>query len=312
MTVLADLALFAEWHVLSGDIDPAYPVLSELANAGHLGDTNADLVDFLLTYVAFYDLGSACAALWHNLWRPATGVHPSAAADLLHLPTGTERRGHRSPSSLARHLDDLTARHHGYGTLANWLSTGLTDDPEQSWHAVGALLRSVHGNGRWAAYKTCELLATVAGWPLTATDAGHDFSTGPRQGLAIVAPATAAITGSRPADVARLDRITDELGSILADEHGVSLPIEQLETVLCDFHALADGRYYVGHDIDMMLEQVAGHRALTYDDRGRLLDARANVFNPFWLGEANGWAGVRRQLKPLYRNHGVITYWESS
>ena len=38
--------------------------------------------------------------------------------------------------------------------------------------------------------------------------------------------------------------------------------IEQVETILCDFHALAEGRYYVGHDIDQMQEQLDRARAL--------------------------------------------------
>ena len=297
---VADLAEFARWHVASGDIDPAYPVLAALIDRWGLDPEEA--IRFVLLYVAFYDLGSAVSAWDAGAWTPGRGLDHRFAL----LPTGTERRGLRGGINLLTHIDSLDGRAAG-GSLLSWLTSRFTGDPRTDWKVAEVTIRSVEHNGRWAAYKTGEILATVCKLPIEPTDAGHDFSSGPRAGLALVYPKVTKFKGARPGTVAALDDFTEELRVDLAGR-GVPLPVEQLETVLCDWHAVVEGRYYVGHDWDMMMEQV-NRPHVTPEALADIMAARAVSTEARWLGEFNDWSGVRKPLKRLYKDHGCLDWW---
>lgn len=303
---LGDLPEFARWHVASGDVDPAYPVLRALADRA--ADDEARL-RFVLLYVAYYDLGSALAAWTAGAWRWGEPLEDRASR----FPTGTERRGHRVPARLVAHLADLDRLAREAGSLTAWLLAWVrSDDPLVNWRSVSEAVASVRGNGRWAAYKTAELLAEVLGWPLEAPDAGHATSTGPRAGLGAVIPAAAEVHGNTPPAIARLDAMTERLRSALAAAE-VDLPVSVLETVLCDWRSVLHGRYYVGHDIDLMAEQVARSVArgvLPGPEARHVAIARAASFDPMWLGEWSGWHGVRADLRTAYRDRGVIRWWD--
>jgi len=148
------------------------------------------------------------------------------------------------------------------------------------------------------------MLGVVNGFPVEPLDAGHANSTGPRKGLIDVYPDLAALaTTNAPAVIGVLDRRTEELAQAL------NITIGQTETVLCDWHSMLKGNYYVGHDIDMMLEQA--HRPSTSTEARRLIvAARQHEFDATFLGERNGWTGVRRDLKRAYRDQGRIVWWE--
>lgn len=299
---LDGLSSFARWQLASGDIDPAYPVLR--AAAHRLGFDRAALADLVFLYVAYYNLASALRIIEavEASWPPW-----GTLTLWLRLGTGTERRAHRHRPRLLDHLAALDQLREAYGGLDRWVDAHLSPaGPAASWTALQAALRGITGNGRWAAYKTGEILAYV-GWPVAPTDAGHDFSSGPRAGLALVRP-DAALTGHGPATVARLDAVTEEVRLAVELQLGAPLPVEQLETVLCDWHALATGRYYVGHDIDQQLGQLAA-APLSDEMRAVAMGARADSFEDRWRGEAAGWAGVRPELKPLWRDRAELAWW---
>ena len=80
--------------------------------------------------------------------------------------------------------------------------------------------------------------------------------------------------GNSPAEVAILDDLGAELVSFLVGE-GVPATVANTETVLCDFHSLARGRYYVGHDIDQLAGQLARVRQQWYsltDEEAAMID----------------------------------------
>jgi Alpha-glutamyl/putrescinyl thymine pyrophosphorylase clade 2 len=269
----ADYARFHRIQVASRDIDPVYPVYRQLA--ADLGLTAEDRTRLVLLHVAYYHAGSALAALDGAHWR---------------LPCGTERRGHRDDRQLRRHLDGLAqagAQPGGY--------TAFLRPRAGSWDALTARLRELPGNGRWAAYKAAEMLQKVCGYAVTAPDMGHAHSSGPRHGLALLYPGIPE--GNSPADIARLDAISAALAA------GLPAPVEEAETTLCDFHAMHGGRYYPGHDIDVMLAQlIAVQSGLT----AAFLAARRAVLPPAYLGEIHGWSGVDRGRCRAYRDTGQI------
>lgn len=293
----ADVATYAQWHrlqVTTGDLDPAYPVLGKLVDAW---DLNRDQTAWLIAlHVAYYHLGSTLAAFSRtNGSARALPATPAAldALGLLSLPCATERRGHRSPVALARHLRAIGETHRDGGN--SWYARSGWD-----WTRLNDQLVTVEGNGRWAAYKTAELLQKVAQVPMVATDAGHRYSTGPRKGLELLYPDLP--TGQDPDAIALLDKLTAELSTELGEPD-----LAQVETSLCDFHSLTKGTYYLGHDIDAMLAQLLDPH-VPYPTSPQVWAARVSSFDSTLLGELNGWAGPRVRLKPLYRATGVLDW----
>lgn len=271
-----DLATFAKAHVSSGDIDPAYPVMRFIQQ--ELFKTEEERLWASMVYVAYYNLTSAV-----TVW-----LHPERLGDK--LPIATERRGFRDHAKLWRHLEDLAWQAEAYGDFRSWLLAG-----GETYRAVFQQIGLAWGNGRWACYKLSEILHTVHGWPfMAAPDMALKESSGPRAGLAL-------FTGPLADD--ELEPMAAKLDWML-EAHGIDLEPEQLETVLCDFHAMVDGRYYVGHDIDQQAEQAVEAEAAV-----RVLIQRARVasFHPAYLAELNGrpWA-VDRERCGAYKATGAV------
>lgn len=289
---------YTQWHaaqVSSGDIDPVYPVLERVADAWDLDlEQRAWLV---VLHVTWYQPGATLAAF---AAAPTPRALPASfdgleSAGMLGWPTGVERRGHRSRAVLARYL--LTLRdvfRDGVGPVYGY------DPSAMPWDRLNARIAAVPGNGRWAAYKTAEMLQKVAGWPTQATDAGHRYSSGPRKGLAVLLPGVPAQGAQSPAAIARLDAMTDDLARRLGETD-----VAQVETSLCDFYSLYKGGYYLGHDIDSMLASFR-HPALAPLIPPEAFDARAASFDPRFLGEVEGWDGVRTGLKRRYAETGQL------
>lgn len=274
---------YTKWHALqveTGDLDPVYPVVRRLIDRL---DLDADRAAWLVTlHVAYYHLGSALAAL--EAW-PTRGAYDRTDERTLALPCGTERRGHRNLVALRKHLDYVA----GVNLAAVYNA--------RYWPALVEQIAGWFGNGRWAAYKTAEMAAKVLGAPIVATDAGHRYSSGPRKGLDLLV-AESLPEDNSPATIALLDAYTAKL----ADDIGEP-DIASVETSLCDFHSLAVGRYYLGHDIDAMQAQLRSVRS-TYTDAA--FEARRATLSVRYLGELNGWHGPNRAFATTYRRCGVI------
>jgi hypothetical protein len=290
MTLFGDFVVFADAQLSTTDVDPTYPVLRDIA----LDYEPEHRLWLTFLHVAFYHIGSALKAF------DAYARGDPLDDTLLRLPCGTERRAHRAPRKLQLHLQSLAAIADRHGSLDAWLRRAVVDDPRRSWRRIQDLLRQPYGNGRWAAYKTGEMLAKVNDLPLAPTDMGHQNGSGSRHGLALLYPDAPA--GNRDRDIAYLDRLSDRVVDQLR-KAGVAATIETTETSLCDFHSLVCGRYYVGYDIDAMLQQLdAVPSALTQ----RALAARVKHIPVAYLGEYGGWRTVDKLRARAYRDHNRL------
>lgn len=280
---LADYRLWHRIQVKTGDIDPAYPVLRAITTSL----SKDDAAWLVLTYAAYYHLGSAMRAFTEL--DPET-LTPGAIA---YLPKGTERRGHRDVTKLASHWNALRDQADAVGGPAAFLTP--TASGVEGWRQIAGRALGVWGNGRWAAYKTAELAQKVLGADVTAPDAGHAFSTGPRKGLALLYRIP---EGNSATVVNDLDRLTERLAAEIGEPD-----IAQVETSLCDYHSAYAGRHYIGKDIDEQLHQLF---AVPSDWSGVAFNARLLSFPACYLGELNGWDNVDRARCRLYRDTGRI------
>lgn len=293
---------YLRWHpaqVASGDIDPMYPVLRGLADRWGLdAEQRAWLV---VCHVIWYHPGSTLAGFKlapsaADLPDDAEGL---AELGLLDLPCETERRGHRPKQPLINHLLDLRRRFADEGVW-NWAQRVVSgaDSPTDAWLVLNDALMSIVGNGRWASYKTAEMLQKVCDLPIVAADAGHRYSSGPRKGLELLVPNCP--TGQTESEIDTLDTITGVWADALGEPD-----IAQVETSLCDFNSLVRGRYYLGHDIDAMLGAWR-HPLVTDSIPLEAWETRGEVFEERFLGEYGGWTGVRKTANKHYMQTGVL------
>lgn len=213
-----DFFRFSALQLDSGDIDPAYPLLSAFLTGRELETS----LWALALFVAHYHLGSfeTAFAMTESDW----------ARPLPPLPTGVERRGFRGASAkLSAHL--AAVRQHR--PLALWLSDALP----HGWDAVRSQYELLPFCGPWSSYKWADLLANVLSLPLVATSIGE--TGGPVETMA-------RFPGATPAGLLAEGRA-----------RGVAFRgLDQVETCLCDFGSLLKGHYYPGHDIDQMMSQL--------------------------------------------------------
>jgi hypothetical protein len=281
------LEVYARWHwqqVVSRDLDPVYPVLARVAR--EWGLSRSQTVWLVLLHVTYYHLGSAIRAF---TLAPSPRAVPRSLAlsDLLTLPTGTERRAHRDRRQLARHLAAL--REACSPDPLRWASSG-----GMTWPGVIDTVMALHGNGRWAGYKTAEMFQKVCDFPIAATDAGHRYSSGPRKGLALLFDWTP--TGQDDESIRALDTLTEALAGALGEDD-----VAQVETSLCDFASLVGGHYYLGHDIDQMQAQLAG-----IPEGHEVWASRRAELPPNYLGELHGWSRVDTARCRVFAETGEV------
>ncbi len=287
MSLWADYAQFHEAQTQSRDMDPAYPVLKWFAMA--LNRESGLWLTFL--FVGYYHMGSALKAF--SLY-PTLTVPDEAT---LKLPIAQPRRSHRATLKFAQHLDSLCAKAEQHGGLGAWLDSATTsEDPLTNWKTLNDELTTVFGNGRWAAYKTAEILMKSHGFNLAAPDMGNANSSGPRKGLGLFFPGLPQ--GNSPAEIAYLDELSLKVVENLTGKTS-QVSIETAETSLCDFYALNKGRYYVGIDIDEMQEQLL---RVPSDLTHLAFRARYHTLPHEYLGELNGWEGIDKKRKTIYRD----------
>jgi len=285
MSVWEDYIRFHDLALQTRDVDPTYPVLKQLSQYDNL--TPEDRIRLVMRYIAYYHLGSGMASFLGE-----TGP----------LPCATERRGHRDDRKLQRHLGALREVEAMPGGWEGWISRALqgSADPREAWGKLNDALLGIWGNGRWASYKTAEILWKVCDVRVRATDMGHAHSSGPRQGLDLLLPNLPRGNGKET--VRELDKVS-EIVRIRLEMEGLQAPVEEVETTLCDFHSLATGRYYVGHDIDQMLRQILDVQS---GWTRRALDARFHTLPHLYLGEIYGWTDTDTNRKRAYRDTGKI------
>lgn len=284
----ADFLTFARHMLASKDEDPFYPVLTWLMR--DMTHEQALWLSFL--FVAFCHLGSA----WHA-WtiQPVPGPLPHALAQ---LPFYTDRRGLRG-GQVHRHVQSyITLLDETHGMQAPWIMRGWKASPTTNYECFWLQSQRIWGNGRWAAFKWSEILKKVHGYPLAAPDMRLQFCSGPKAGLAWLYGLGAA-TALDTYDWASRD-VTGRV-----QQAGMVADVETVETLLCNWHSLVCGRYYVGCDIDAQQEEVA-QPFLSVRQREQLFAAREAVLPHAYLGELRGWTGIQKPLLTRYRDTGVL------
>jgi len=283
---LRDFTRFGRALILSGDIDPQFPILRSLYKGLDLDQTHA--LWFSSVYLIYYHLGSACQA-WESYPSPDVVQEADWRRD---LPYFKQRRCFRGNDYARDQLNSLVEA--SDGDLSSWVIRLVGGGGEEGWTRLRSEISTLPYHGPWSSYKFCDMAKFVHHLPITAPDIGTKpgDTAGPIAGLT-------SLTGLSWKQCAEDIQLHRDLLSYLLDEGVPASGLDVLESILCDWQSLIRGRYYVGHDVDRDQEQLH----LTNNDLSRFLwGARRSIFDPRLLGEVGGWYTVQRHLNGVYRS----------
>lgn len=297
-----DFMTFSKVYIEINDADPMYPVLRRVCD--HFQMDVEQRVEFCFWYMCWYNLRSAITAYMHN------GNHcQDIGIELAQLPIKLERRGLRGGKNIIKHWNSQQEQ---VGQAGGWLrwaeqhfSTLNPPLERVNWQMASHTIQGVWNNGRWAAYKGAELLEKVCGLSLKAPDMGHANSSNPRKALSLLFSGMPDKDDNSRWAIKTLDDASLDLMRQAEEVYEVPLggDLALLETCCCGFYSLHRGDYYLGCDIDLMLEV-----AMEKDDKVRriILEAREGLFPDEYLGEKHGWVEHDKPRLKLYQDTGDI------
>lgn len=102
-----------------------------------------------------------------------------------------------------------------------------------------------------------------------------------------------------------LDNLLNKLINKINEKRGIS-DVTCVETSLCAYRKHYKGSRYNGYYLDRMLEELHKYKKIFPDIVKELFFIRKLKFNHNYLGELNGWKGIRKDLKKLYVLKGVM------
>jgi len=289
---LNNFARFGGAMILSGDIDPQFPILKNLYHTLNL-DRNTALW-WTCIYLLYYHLGSAVQA-WKRYPEPCFIPKKDWSRD---LPYFKQRRCFRGNEYALNQINTIVKVSNG--DLATWIDNLVNNNSEESWTRIREAVSELPYHGPWSSYKFCDMMKFVHSYPITAPDIGTKpgATAGPIAGLN-------SLTGLDWKICANDNQLHRELLQMTIDLGAPVNGLDQLESMLCDYQSLINGRYYVGHDIDRDQSQLMLHNNKLSNI---LWKARRHIFDERLLGEVWDWSGVRSYLNGVYKDRRRIIH----
>jgi hypothetical protein len=287
--IFNDFVKYSKLSLAIWDNDPSYPILKKYYELS--GMTEKQKHWHVLLYLTFYRLTSAEAVFEY---------YPNQEVVTLKqwYPTDYTRRGLRGDK---RKQEKFINQFAGF-ELDKLVRKLTADKGKLGWFVFEKILqKNFWYVGTWTTYKWADLLQYVFDFDIKAPDlsnGGGKTTTGPVAGL------------MKLFDIPKQE-CDEELGIWVYNEmikRGVEVRDNNtLETLLCDFKAMCAGKYYVGHDIDSFLNEIT-----LMENEGVkkiYMEARKQTLNEKFLGEYNGWEGIRPELRKLYQRNKQIKWW---
>lgn len=286
-TQLRDFIKFGRAVIHSGDVDPQFPLLRGVYKQLNLDANTA--IWYTCLYLVYYHLGSAIQA-WERYPEP---THIRAKEWETDLPYSKQRRCFRGNDGGRRQLNTIVEASNG--DIYSWIWDLIVDhNEEKNWTRIREAATEIPYHGPWSSYKLCDMLKFVHDFPITAPDIGTKpgATAGPIAGLV-------SLTGLDRTTCSNDTNLHLTIRGLMLDA-GVKVDgLDQVESVLCDWQSIINGRYYLGHDIDRDLGQIDNAGPLPRDKV--MLAVRGKIFDDRLLGEKHDWSGMRLDLNRVYR-----------
>lgn len=304
MNKYKDFDRFARALVMSKDVDPVYPFIgSGLFSVSRHYRERVDPVWFTFIYVLFYSLESAinfCNQI------PTSGdwdeklFRKMREDELSHF--GIERRGkQRQVDTLVKSVKEVIIP-----MCDTSESRYLPSISSLSNKNLRLLIAGKYNHGVWSAFKIAEVLEKAFGYTnLKINDLGLEgrdpnSNDGPVAGLRNLFGEDRKWTQY---DFEGWDRFGHEIAN------SYKFDIGEIETCLCKWHKIRNGKYYIGHDID----EFYALRESNIIDGKHLQGIFENSGFPkskIELAHSERMTGVVKSKKKLFSEKGIMNYSE--
>jgi hypothetical protein len=290
---------FIRWEKAVGGPDPHLATLGEMIR----DESWAERVWRCGLYASGYNVPTA-EILWKH-W-PLERMHTEGPLlqDWLSENWGgigmrRERRAVRTPNKFYRCLRgiyDWTAQ--VTEQPPDWWGDDSAEAFESAWKSTG----TIYGLGRYVQLKYVEALARYAEGKFHQTDIRARGGESPREGLALLFPASATWLTST-GHIENVVALATALRGDVAERLQQDVDFFTTQVVLCEYKKVWQGKQYPGrtHDTELKYWRAA---QMYWGHDSDMLRARGALFHPVSLGEEQGWWSARESLEttlPLYR-----------
>lgn len=218
-----------------------------------------------------------------------------------YLPVRPEMRGHRIVEQRAKCLTDFA--HYAIG--GSW----ATGNYNVVWDDS---IRKVKHYGRYMAIKYLEMLRRSGiREDIMMHDMRAEGAWSPRITLGYLFPEHAHIISDRNNNTPEAIKLAEQCALTAVRKttaNGVPLNFFQLQVLLCEFKEMLAGGFYPGAGHDEEMDYIK-QSSLKFDNTP-IYEARKRVFNEKYLGELNGWHGIRKEQYTIWKDKisSMITY----
>jgi len=251
------------------------------------------------TYGAHHCVPSAWA-VW-QAFRPAEVVRePGKLFEWLQenwtaLPVRPEMRSHRMVAKRHQCLYDFAV----YALGESW----RTGTYQEVWEDA---IESVKYMGRYMNIKYMELLRRIARPDMVLSDMRAKNGWSPRIALGLFFPSEIAnIIADKKNNTQEAINLTEKCATEVIQhlaERGITVSYFQLQVVMCNMREALLGTFYPAAGMDEEMDYIK--IAETKFDMSHVWETRKRIFPHQYLGELNGWFGLRQSKYQEWKNKG--------
>lgn len=302
-TISDRLAEFTKYHI-QGDGECNNVVLKAWAENNKLTLQDKYVLAFLFSVT--YCVGSSIVLF--REYKKRDGLRPEILAEL--KPTiifQSDRKYMRMKDNFEKCVLDHENNHKSVSAFLHGIIINGIINMEMAIKSVQKWVMY----GRFASYLFLETFVELTGIPTDNTTIDWKHGDTATSGLLNVFGFDEAAdafdkTGKLGAGYDAMNKMLAEVNRSIEAAGGVT-NVTEVETSLCAYRKFYKGSRYNGYYLDRMLEEIYAMKDSHPDVAEEILRIRAGHFDKKYLGEYGGWTGIRKELKTLYRETGIVS-----
>lgn len=249
-------------------------------------------------YVGVYTVPAALefnsAWPYHRYQTSRDELLPWLVDNFKGLSMRRERRATRTPRKMKWYLDSW----YNWVNLSGLHLANADISPKHRYILMWeSIMETVWGAGRYGTLKLLETMRRAGTAKLETPDIRPVDATTPRQMLNMLYPQSPK-NGNTAADLAVVNAHALKISAALS-EHGLPWDMYHTEVFLCEFLQAMKGGQYPGLSLDSEVDHY--YKVYKHFPQGaasqRFWELRKELFPVWALGEHNGWAGTRDELR---------------
>jgi len=232
---------FSNEQVKSKDIDPIYPLIKEVNNVENIG--LEDSIWRLLLYVTWYRLASSELVF---LKYPTENI----INDTFILKTGVERRGFRGNNKGVEMINNFLIKNK---SISDYVKKISDKTGEEGWRFIRSDFEEIKWNGNWASYKWADLMKNVIGLNILSPNIGGE-KVNKHSPVTCLNILLKEVDEEMTYEYAKDENLQKLFYNECKENGAIFNGLDQMETCLCDYKNVMNGKYWSGKDIKEIFE----------------------------------------------------------